>query len=143
MDSASLKVPGFGLPINHRFPQGEYFPSAIYDVSHNYPLAQRIAITLRELKMLRLMDTITDKPEWESKVFDNEFIRKWSEEAHNAEGMDVTDKMLDYVSNAQQANASWIGKFETVLPIMANVLNWMSVSFLVSSNQAVNDALSL
>lgn len=98
MDAAPFKVPGFGLPVNHRFSYEEHFPSALSDLSNNFYI-EKIAVTLRELTMLYLMNTITDKPDWDSKVFDEELIRKWSEEARNSETMDVTGKMLDYVSN--------------------------------------------
>lgn len=102
MDSAPLKVPGFGLPINY-LPDGEYFPSAIIDVSHSYSLAQGDAVTVRELIMLHLMNIITDKPEWDSKVFRKDLIQKWSEEARKQDTMDITDKMLDYVSHFDNA----------------------------------------
>jgi hypothetical protein len=38
-------------------------------------------ITLREKSMLYLVNSLTDKPEWARKVYDEEVIRKWEQEA--------------------------------------------------------------
>ncbi|KAF2269107.1 hypothetical protein CC78DRAFT_557965 [Lojkania enalia] len=75
-----IALPGFGLPVTTlaewdrkkslvRFPHGiaDYFGSN--------------GITLRERRMLQFMDQISDKPEWERKVFNEEIVGKWKEEA--------------------------------------------------------------
>jgi hypothetical protein len=38
-------------------------------------------LPVKELAMLRLMDTLTDKPGWERKVFDEEIAGRWRKEA--------------------------------------------------------------
>lgn len=90
-EESPLKVPGFGLPVDHALAWGKYFPNAVEDW-----LA--VSLTLRELNMLQLMNQITDKPDWHRKVFNAELIEKWGQEATDAENMDFTDNMLDYVS---------------------------------------------
>jgi len=91
MEAATLEVPGFGLPIQYTPAWGQCFPNAIMDWLSS-------ALTVRELAMLQLMNQITDKPGWDRKVFDAELIQKWGQEATDTEKMDVTDKMLDFVS---------------------------------------------
>lgn len=38
-------------------------------------------LTVREVSMLALMDSITDKPNWDQKVFDEDIVAKWRTEA--------------------------------------------------------------
>ena len=47
--------------------------------------------------MMAIMDKITDKPDWDRKVFDDTIVHKWRQEALATEGMDVSEKMLDWV----------------------------------------------
>ncbi|KAF2108294.1 hypothetical protein BDV96DRAFT_616369 [Lophiotrema nucula] len=73
------KLPGFGLPVQtlpkwSRAKPNERFPHAIADYYATY------GITMRERRMLDFMTQITDKPEWERKVFDEEIVGKWKEE---------------------------------------------------------------
>lgn len=85
----SVKLPGFGLPVNYT--PNEFFPSAALDWSGT-------VLTVRELNMMTIMDRITDKNDWDQKVFDDTIVRKWRQEALDTEGMDVSEKMLDWVS---------------------------------------------
>ena len=50
--------------------------------------------------MVAIMDSITDKPDWDKKVFDDVILQKWRQEALGTEGMDVSEKMLDWVCTA-------------------------------------------
>lgn len=55
-------------------------------------------MTVRELNMMAIMDKITDKPDWDRKVLiDDTIVQKWRQEALAAEGMDVSEKMLNWV----------------------------------------------
>lgn len=65
--------PGFGLPINHEPPHA--FPHAIGD----YVVS--VGITLRERRMLDFITQISDKPDWDRKVLDQEIVAKWKSEA--------------------------------------------------------------
>ncbi|KAF2741238.1 hypothetical protein EJ04DRAFT_480445 [Polyplosphaeria fusca] len=42
---------------------------------------QEPRLTVRELEMLALINALTDKPEWNKKVFDEDIVEKWHEEA--------------------------------------------------------------
>ncbi|TAQ85949.1 hypothetical protein B7494_g5717 [Chlorociboria aeruginascens] len=47
--------------------------------------------------MLHIMNEITDKPQWEEKIFDEIITNKWKEEAMAAEGRDVSEMMADWI----------------------------------------------
>ena len=49
--------------------------------------------------MLALMDEITDKPEWDRKVFHTTIVDKWKNEALAQEDTDISEKMFDYVGD--------------------------------------------
>ncbi|KAJ3569056.1 hypothetical protein NP233_g5304 [Leucocoprinus birnbaumii] len=83
-------LPGFGLSLSHQ-PEDDLFPSALdprlsryHDGSHR---ARFPAFTVRELKMLDFMNTVTDKQEWETKVCDESIVEKWKEEMGATEEM--------------------------------------------------------
>ena len=86
----SVKLPGFGLPVNYT--PDKYFPSAALDWSGTI-------LTVRELNMMGIMERITNKKDWDKKVFDDTIVQKWRQEALGTEGMDVSEKMLDWVCN--------------------------------------------
>lgn len=88
MTSDPVKLPGFWLPVKGNGPE-ESFPNAIFDWAEP-------PSTVRERTMLALMESITDKPEWDRKVFDESIVQKWRQEAIDGD-MDVSDKMLDWV----------------------------------------------
>ena len=48
--------------------------------------------------MIKVMNQITDKPGWDRKVFDDAVTEKWRQEARDAGDLDVTETMLDWVS---------------------------------------------
>ncbi|KAJ3492066.1 hypothetical protein NLG97_g5475 [Lecanicillium saksenae] len=45
------------------------------------PAAKSKILQLREVAMMMLMDSITDKPNWQDKVFDEAIVEKWRKEA--------------------------------------------------------------
>lgn len=52
-------------------------------------------LTKREIAMLRVMNEITEKVNWESKVFDEEIVKKWKSEILNT-GLDFSESMANY-----------------------------------------------
>ncbi|KAJ9318614.1 hypothetical protein DTO271D3_1276 [Paecilomyces variotii] len=109
-------LPGFTLPVDWKphgsrteygyldrkrhihGPEGygeELFPTALDENDHHSGYASYRLITLRELTMLQIMNQITDKPNWDEKVFDEDIVGRWREEVRR--GSDVTDRMMDYV----------------------------------------------
>jgi hypothetical protein len=43
------------------------------------------------------MNQITEKPDWNAKVFDDSIATKWKSEALAMENFDISEQMLDWV----------------------------------------------
>ncbi|KAE8373327.1 hypothetical protein BDV26DRAFT_272364 [Aspergillus bertholletiae] len=103
-----LQLPGYNLPLNHR-PDSEerfqriLFPNALDYGDIEYGSVDHLNI-FREILMMRVMNTITDKPEWDRKVFDDAITSKWRDEIAQS-GQDVTPKMMDYILKELQWRA--------------------------------------
>jgi hypothetical protein len=74
------KYPGFGLPLRHRNDHGsdDFYPIGAH--GSNYA-AKSEPISVRELAMMDVMEKLTDKPDWQKKVFNEQIITKWGNEA--------------------------------------------------------------
>lgn len=76
--SSKLKLPGFGLPVGH-LPEPEHrFPILIGDSDLDWAAS---TLTIREVCMLRLIEELTNKPGWWTKVRDPDIASKWKAEA--------------------------------------------------------------
>jgi len=105
--TARIKLPGFGLPVNtigDEFSKWDSekqvhprnrFPNVIMDREAN-------PVTVRERLMTYLINTITDKPEWDWKVFDEEIVNRWRNEALFPNTGYFSEQMFDYVSFAMK-----------------------------------------
>ncbi|KAL4882175.1 hypothetical protein BJY04DRAFT_217497 [Aspergillus karnatakaensis] len=91
-------LPGLNLPIHYK-PEhnGDGFRCAnaldeqdIEDDLCGY------TFTLRELTMMRIIEMVTDKPDWDKKVHNEEILNKWRDEI-TASGQDVSPAMIDYI----------------------------------------------
>ncbi|CAJ2504218.1 Uu.00g116120.m01.CDS01 [Anthostomella pinea] len=73
------QYPGMGLPLrhNHQDRLGHY-PIGAHDNCHG---AQSGLLAVREVAMMLIMDRLTDKPDWDKKVFDEEIVARWRKEA--------------------------------------------------------------
>ncbi|KAG7091943.1 hypothetical protein E1B28_008334 [Marasmius oreades] len=60
--------------------------------------------------MLAVMNELTDKPEWDKKVFNDEIVGKWKAEALGKEGVDFSVKMFDYCIQELRDKASFFSK---------------------------------
>ena len=49
--------------------------------------------------MIGLMNRITDKKDWDKKVFDDAISSKWKTEALATPDTDISEKMVDYVGS--------------------------------------------
>ena len=94
-DSGPLSaLPGFGNPL-------DYY-SLDYHSKKCYPTAligyyEAALLTMREYTMMELMNRITDKPNWEMKVFDVAIAARWKAEALAMIDKDISEKMVDWV----------------------------------------------
>jgi hypothetical protein len=95
--STTKQLPGLGLPIEHEGEGRTTFPLAIGD----QPWTSN-GVTLREQRMLAFISQITDKPDWEVKVFDEDIVSRWRAEADvRPEELDgdlrLSSQMFDFV----------------------------------------------
>ncbi|KAM0486638.1 hypothetical protein ACHAP7_002441 [Fusarium lateritium] len=75
-----VRKPGLGLRLGHMPKKENRFP--LLFMEDNYENGWRAAtLLIRESCMLKLMDTLSDKPDWWLKVRDDEIANKWKEEA--------------------------------------------------------------
>jgi hypothetical protein len=64
-----LQVPGFGsIPIDHGLECEDRFAHGIKEWK------QVPAVTARELAMVAVMNTLTDKPEWHVNIFNDQIV---------------------------------------------------------------------
>ncbi|KHN96906.1 WD40 repeat-like-containing domain protein [Metarhizium album ARSEF 1941] len=80
----NLKRPGSGLPLQYLPPSKKHFPIFMGDGESDWSAA---TLLIREVCMLKMLDQLTDKPEWWLKVHDAEITSRWKTEAL---GMDWT-----------------------------------------------------
>ncbi|KAF5323889.1 hypothetical protein D9611_008279 [Ephemerocybe angulata] len=103
--------PGHGKDVDWTPPQepGGYstlFPNALVDTGDEGAVLK--LITLREITMLRFMNAVTDKPKWTQKIFDEQIIKKWEQEAVLEESpneSEMTKQMFDYCIQELQYRA--------------------------------------
>jgi hypothetical protein len=71
--------PGLGLPLRHN-PQQDYghYPIGAHGSCWG---ADSDMLAIRELAMMSIMDRLTDKTDWQTKVFNEEIVSKWRDEA--------------------------------------------------------------
>jgi hypothetical protein len=98
-----VRLPGFGRPVGD-------FPSKLKDKDGKrlrFPHAiaddcSSRGVTVRERRMMDFINKITDKPEWERKIFDEAIVAKWLEEGcvwnEDLNDYYLSTAMFDYVS---------------------------------------------
>lgn len=72
--NGSLQVPGIGLPTITELKRGDRFRHGVADFQPKRLVAVEIA-------MLAVMDSITEKQNWQSKIFEESIVEKWRSEA--------------------------------------------------------------
>lgn len=86
MSTTAGRYPGLGWSVRHWPPlesfwsrdSSPFFPLGSHP---NVPGSKSVLLPVREVAMMALMDRLTDKPEWHSKVFDAEIVSKWKSES--------------------------------------------------------------
>ena len=93
-------LPGFGLPRSHGLDTNSdvNFPNAL-DFDGLGWLSK--GTMTRERRMMAFMGQITDKPDWQTKVYDDAIVAKWRAEAKAQPNVDkddvfMSDAMFDY-----------------------------------------------
>ncbi|KAI2775650.1 hypothetical protein F4815DRAFT_504153 [Daldinia loculata] len=98
--SERLNLPGFGLPIDYE-PDRDKMISCFLHALWEGMSFESDGLTLREIRMMGFINQISDKPNWEEKVFDETIVAKWKEEAKMASHQNLdgdvflSDKMFE------------------------------------------------
>ena len=89
-----LLVPGYGIDIDLE-PENEHG-----DVEGRFRHGASdfcpARLTVREVAMLKFMDAITDKPNWNTKVFDEAIVNKWKAEAAQQPKTLLSEKTFEW-----------------------------------------------
>lgn len=75
---ADPKYPGLGLPLRHDRQDNDNYPLGAHG---NCFGSQSFILPIRELAMMSVMERLTDKENWHNKVFDEDIVSKWRNEA--------------------------------------------------------------
>ncbi|KAF4470972.1 hypothetical protein FALBO_2113 [Fusarium albosuccineum] len=76
--------PGVNRRLRYPFQGQDRYPNTHPDYPIGFPeysLGSSAVLPLRETAMMMLMDKLTDKPNWNQKVFDEVIVQKWRDEA--------------------------------------------------------------
>ncbi|KAL3461167.1 hypothetical protein BJX64DRAFT_289546 [Aspergillus heterothallicus] len=98
---SQLEMPGFNVPLNSEARENaiqghpEGFRNAL-DPRHVDGGYVDQLVTHREILMMRAMNAITDKPDWDKKVCDNAITAKWRAELLNS-GQDMSERMVNWI----------------------------------------------
>ncbi|KAJ5318946.1 Protein of unknown function DUF4246 [Penicillium brevicompactum] len=107
--SLELRMPGFNLKLDTQ-PERCVLDEEIFGFPNALDTDQlddgyiSNLVTHREILMMRIMNTITEKPQWEEKVFNGEITSKWRGEIAQS-GQDVSPKMIDWIMKELQYKA--------------------------------------
>lgn len=119
--TGNIKLPGFGLPIG--FVPREHFPLLYVNHGSNYDVWKADTLLIREVCMLRLVEELTNKPDWWIKVHDEAIASRWKQEAlefnwaaYRAHA-DFTPAMADAVINELKVKADLYEK-TGLIPVM-------------------------
>lgn len=89
---------------------------------------------------MQVMNTITDKPGWERKIFDEIITNKWREEIAQGQ-QDITPKMMDWIVKELQWKASFLEK-QGYIEVFENVIK-SDTAISKELQDALKDAVKL
>ncbi|KAL1955478.1 hypothetical protein VTO42DRAFT_8504 [Malbranchea cinnamomea] len=120
----------FSLPTG--FPGKQAGSKAIKDKKELFPNAldgqwERPPTSLRELTMMKVMDSITDKPNWNQKVFDEAIAAKWRAELLENDSLDISEEMFDFMDKELKYKAKVFEKTGAVVAYDTGVVKSDSV----------------
>lgn len=102
-----LKVPGFFHYYRFELDNDDRFRHGANDFQ------QSPRLTAREVAMLGVMNALTDKPDWQKKVFDDDIVGRWKEEARAVKL--ISDMAWDWCLAELRDKARRFGKTGRVL----------------------------
>lgn len=75
------EYPGLGLDLRHVTRRSYDDPEYPMGISRHCYGSKSDMLLVREVAMMIVMDRLTDKPDWHRKVYDEEIVSKWTDEA--------------------------------------------------------------
>ena len=107
VDNMGFLYPGLNIELRHRIDGWDRIyskpekghdkpPPCFYPIGASSELrnsGSRI-LQMREVAMMMLMDKITDKERWHEKVFDDDIVAKWKQEALESEEHALYDRIM-------------------------------------------------
>lgn len=86
------RYPGINVDLKHPKPlwRPDIDTFSFYDI-YDY---DEILLPLREVFMMTLMDRLTDKAGWHKKVFDQDIVAKWRQEASEQSEKELFDEIV-------------------------------------------------
>ncbi|KAI0179570.1 hypothetical protein GGR52DRAFT_536682 [Hypoxylon sp. FL1284] len=84
-----LRLPGFGLLIDC-----QPTPSLCFLHPLSYNRFESDGLKLREMRMMNFISLVTDKPNWEDKVLDDQILSSWLEEARLSYPLDLDEDVF-------------------------------------------------
>ena len=75
------EYPGLGLDLRHITHTSHEGPDYPMGISRDCWGSESEMLFVREVTMMIVMDRLTDKPDWHQKIFDEEIVSKWTDEA--------------------------------------------------------------
>ncbi len=92
------------MPLSHMPPANEHFPILFdADSSTNW---KAVTLMRREICMLKLIEDITNKPDWWEKIRNPEIAAKWKNEALQFEWADYSE-YADFSEAMADAVSGW------------------------------------
>lgn len=90
--ATAKSLPGYGKTLAISRYTTDRYPTAVVDWVAT-------PICLREKNMLGFINAITDKADWNKKVFSEEIVSKWRSEALDPEQLNLSEKCFSYVGH--------------------------------------------
>ncbi|KAK4227016.1 hypothetical protein QBC38DRAFT_536759 [Podospora fimiseda] len=98
MSYTEMQYPGWNLDLRYYKTRDAVYPMGIHEACYG---CQSDVILIRELAMMLVMDRLSDKPDWHIKVFDDEIVDKWRNEALEWPNQDLWDRFNHFNMDSQ------------------------------------------
>jgi len=92
----SQKTRVFRLPVYLEKNEIDFISDEKHRFRHGISDFHAERLTVREVEMLKFMNAVTDKPNWHKKVFDEEIVHRWREEARAMPNSMISDKTFEW-----------------------------------------------
>ena len=80
-EDSKPRYPGLGLPLREYSPSASDFPFFPIGAHGSCRGSRSLPLPVREVAMMSVMESLTDKPDWHIKVNDDSIVSKWRAEA--------------------------------------------------------------